>query len=71
MLPLTPEREHLARHLAAGPPGAVELITELGQRPREQWEEVHARHRSHYAHDLPGEQRTARTIAGGPAMPPR
>jgi uncharacterized cupin superfamily protein len=39
-----------ARHLAVGPPGAVELITELGQRPREQWEEAHARHRSHYAH---------------------
>jgi len=44
---------HRARQLAVGPPGAAELITELGQHPREQWEQVHARHRSHYAPALP------------------
>jgi uncharacterized cupin superfamily protein len=43
-----------ARHLAVGPPGAVELITELAGRPREQWEQVHARHKSHYARNQPG-----------------
>ena len=44
---------HPARHLVAGPPGAVELIVELGDHPRERWEEVHERHRSHYAHSHP------------------
>jgi len=32
------------------PPGAVELIADLGRHPRNQWEHVHARHRSYYAH---------------------
>lgn len=43
-----------ARHLAVGPAGAVELITELGRCPREQWEQVHLRHRSYYANRPPG-----------------
>jgi len=38
-----------ARHLAVGPPGAVELITALGQHPRDQWEQIHARYRWHYS----------------------
>jgi uncharacterized cupin superfamily protein len=46
--------ERPARHLVVGPPGAVELIAELGQHPRERWEEVHERHRSHYAQASPG-----------------
>jgi quercetin dioxygenase-like cupin family protein len=46
-----------ARHLLLVPPGAVEMIAELGRHPREQWEQVHARHRSYYAHSQPGEQR--------------
>jgi hypothetical protein len=46
-----------ARHLLVVPPGAVEMIAELGRHPREQWEQVHARHRSYYAHSQPGEQR--------------
>lgn len=44
-----------ARQLAVGPSGAVELITELAGHPRERWEEVHARHRSHYARSQPGD----------------
>jgi quercetin dioxygenase-like cupin family protein len=44
---------HPARHLVAGPPQAVEMITELGARPREQWEDIHERYRSHYAHSHP------------------
>jgi uncharacterized cupin superfamily protein len=42
-----------ARHLVGGPPQAIEMITELGRRPREQWEDVHERHRSHYARSHP------------------
>ena len=52
-----------ARQLVAGPPGAVALITELGACPRERWEEVHERHRSHYAHGQPGEQPSDRAAA--------
>ena len=55
-----------ARQLAVGPPGAVELITELAGHPRERWEQVHARHRSHYAHNQPGDQRADRAAAGVP-----
>jgi hypothetical protein len=29
------------------------MITELGGHPREQWENVHERHRSHYARSHP------------------
>lgn len=39
-----------ARQLVAGPVEVAELIAELGEHPRERWEEVHERHRSHYAH---------------------
>jgi quercetin dioxygenase-like cupin family protein len=39
-----------ARQLVIGPPGAIDLLAELGEHPRDQWEEVHERHRSHYAH---------------------
>jgi uncharacterized cupin superfamily protein len=56
-----------ARQLAVGPSGAVELITELAGHPRERWEQVHARHRSHYARSQPGDQRTDRAAAGVPA----
>ena len=59
-----------ARHLAIGPPGAVELITELAGHPRDQWEQVHARHRSHYAHSRPGGPPADHAAAGGPATAP-
>jgi uncharacterized cupin superfamily protein len=42
-----------ARQLVAGPPQAIEMIIELGGHPREQWESVHERHRSHYARRRP------------------
>jgi uncharacterized cupin superfamily protein len=45
-----------ARQLVVGPVEVAELIAELGEHPREQWEEVHQRHRSHYAQPRP--QRT-------------
>jgi uncharacterized cupin superfamily protein len=38
-----------ARQLVGGAPEVMELIADLGRHPREQWEEVHERHRSHYA----------------------
>jgi uncharacterized cupin superfamily protein len=38
-----------ARQLVIGPAEVAELIAELGEYPRERWEEVHERHRSHYA----------------------
>ena len=59
-----------ARHLAIGPPGAVELLTELAGHPRDQWEQVHARHRSHYAHRRPSGPRADHAAAGGPATAP-
>jgi uncharacterized cupin superfamily protein len=59
------ESGHPARHLAVGPPGAVELITELAGHPRERWEQVHARHRSHYAHNQPGDQAATAPGEGG------
>jgi len=59
-----------ARQLAIGPPGAVELVTELAAHPRDQWEQVHARHRSHYAHSRPGGSRADHAAAGGPATAP-
>jgi uncharacterized cupin superfamily protein len=55
-----------ARQLAVGPAGAVELITELAGQPRERWEQVHARHRSYYAHDQPGDRCADRGAAGVP-----
>jgi len=39
--------------LVAGPPQAIEMLTELGGHPRDQWEAIHERYRSHYAHDHP------------------
>jgi quercetin dioxygenase-like cupin family protein len=42
-----------ARHLVAGPPRAVEMLTELGRHPRERWENIHERYRSHYARSHP------------------
>ena len=59
-----------ARHLAIGPPAAVELITELAGRPRDQWEQIHARHRSHYAHSRPSGPRADHAAAGWPAAAP-
>jgi len=59
-----------ARHLAIGPPGVVELITELARHPRDPWEQVHACHRSHYAHDRPGRLGADHAAAGGPATAP-
>ena len=41
--------ERPARQLVIGPVEVAELIAELGEYPRERWEEVHERHRSHYA----------------------
>jgi uncharacterized cupin superfamily protein len=38
-----------ARQLVIGPVEVAELIADLGQHPRERWEDVHERHRSHYA----------------------
>jgi quercetin dioxygenase-like cupin family protein len=43
-------RDRPARQLVVGPVEVAELIAELSERPRERWEEVHERHRSHYAH---------------------
>ena len=37
-----------ARQLVVGRVEVAELIAELGEYPRERWEEVHKRHRSHY-----------------------
>jgi uncharacterized cupin superfamily protein len=37
-----------ACQLVVGPPEVAELISELGDHPRDRWEEVHERHRSHY-----------------------
>lgn len=45
--------DRAARHLVAGPPRAVEMLCELGGHPREQWEAIHERYRSHYAHGHP------------------
>jgi uncharacterized cupin superfamily protein len=42
-----------ARQLVVGPPRAIEMLAELGGHPRDQWEAIHERHRSHYAHDHP------------------
>ncbi len=44
-----------ARQLVVGPVEVAELIAELGEHPRERWEEVHERHRSHYANQQPTE----------------
>ena len=41
--------EQPARQLVVGPVEVAELIAELGDHQRERWEEVHERHRSHYA----------------------
>ena len=57
-----------ARQLVAGPPGAVALIAELGACPRDRWEEVHERHRSHYTHGQPGEQPSGRAAASLPRL---
>ena len=38
-----------ARQPVVGPVEVAELISELGKYPRVRWEEVHKRHRSHYA----------------------
>jgi uncharacterized cupin superfamily protein len=46
-----------ARQLVAGPPRAIEMLTELGGHPRDQWEAIHERYRSHYAHDHPASRR--------------
>ena len=37
-----------ARQLVVGSAEVAELIAELGDHPRERWEEIHERHRSHY-----------------------
>jgi uncharacterized cupin superfamily protein len=59
-----------ARQLAVGPSEAVELITELAGHRRELWEQVHARHRSRYAHNQPGVQRTDHGAADVPTSLP-
>ena len=43
---------------------------ELAGHPRGQWEQVHARRRSHYAHSRPGGPRAEHAAAGGPATAP-
>jgi uncharacterized cupin superfamily protein len=42
-----------ARQLVIGQAEVAELISQLGEHPRERWEEVHERHRSHYANTQP------------------
>ncbi|MBV9049365.1 MAG: cupin domain-containing protein [Solirubrobacterales bacterium] len=37
-----------ARQLVVGSVEVAELIAELGEHPRERWEQIHKRHRSHY-----------------------
>lgn len=44
--------EQPARQLVIGPAEVAELIADLGEYPRERWEEVHERHRSHYAGEV-------------------
>ena len=41
--------ERTARQLVIGSPEVAELIGDLGDHPRQAWEAVHERHRSHYA----------------------
>jgi uncharacterized cupin superfamily protein len=41
--------ERRARQLVIGRPEVAELIAELSAHPPEGWEDVHERHRSHYA----------------------
>ncbi|MGI8558083.1 MAG: cupin domain-containing protein [Solirubrobacteraceae bacterium] len=50
--------DRTARQLVAGRVEVAELIAELGEHPRDQWEAVHERHRSHYAHNQPGEDQS-------------
>jgi quercetin dioxygenase-like cupin family protein len=38
-----------ARQLVAAPPQAIEMLTDLGRHPLDQWEHIHERYRSHYA----------------------
>jgi uncharacterized cupin superfamily protein len=45
--------ERTARQLVIGLAEVAELIAELGEHPRERWEEVHERHRSHYTDAQP------------------
>jgi hypothetical protein len=59
-----------ARQLVIGPPDAIDLITELGEHPRDRWEKVHERHRSHYAHAQHGGRRSGHTADMG-SLPPR
>jgi uncharacterized cupin superfamily protein len=41
--------DRIARQLVIGPPEIAELISDLGEHPRQEWEAIHERHRSHYA----------------------
>jgi uncharacterized cupin superfamily protein len=45
-----------ARQLVVGPAEIAELISELGDFPRDRWEEIHERHRSHYAKAQPSQE---------------
>jgi len=46
---------------------ARQLISDLGEHPRQQWEAIHERHRSHYAadHSAPSCISTSRTRSAG------
>lgn len=56
-----------ARQLVVGQVEIAELIAELGEHPRERWEEIHERHRSHYAKSAttPTAATSGRSIRGG------
>ncbi len=56
-----------ARQLVIGPPAAIDLLTELAQHPRDRWEQVHERHRSHYAHPPHGAGRSDPAPGTAPA----
>lgn len=51
-----------ARQLVVGQVEVVELISELGDHPRERWEEVHERHRSHYAKEQPETEQAGQPV---------
>jgi uncharacterized cupin superfamily protein len=41
--------DRISRQLVIGSPEVAELISDLGEHPRQEWEAIHERHRSHYA----------------------
>ena len=59
--------ERPARQLVVGPAEIAELISELGDLPRDRWEEIHERHRSHYAKAQPSQERSDQPVGAAPS----